>query len=160
MPDGMNTSSGMQQMAQRGIRGGFPRGGPRGGGPRRGFPRGGFPRRRFPRRIPVRQRFPRFFFFPINYGFPTGRCYWVDQLGRCCDRYGRCCDRYGRCFYANGYDDNRYEGAVPAMSGWYGVPGSWDMMPDYDDMTDYDMNDMDDMRDMDDMDDMYDRDNE
>jgi hypothetical protein len=30
------------------------------------------------------------------------------------------------------------------MSGWFGMPGGWDMMPDYDDMTDYDMDDMDD----------------
>jgi len=146
MPDGMNTSSGVeQQLVQRGGRGGFPGGGPRGGFPRRGFPRGGFPRRRFPRRFPVRQRFPRFFFFPT--GFPTGRCYWIDPFGRCCDRFGRCCDRYGRCFYNDRFADRLASGSNPTSDGWYGVPGSWDMMPDYDDMIDYDMDDMDDMDD-------------
>ena len=139
MPDGMNTSHDRQQMVQRG-RGGFPGGGPRGGFPG-GGPRGGFPGGGFPRPFPVRQRFPRFFFFPVNYfGFPAGRCYWVDEFGRCCDRNGRCCDRFGRCFYGGGYDGY----AQTAMNGWYGIPGGWDMMPDYDDMTDYDMDDMDD----------------
>lgn len=148
MPDNMNTSSGTQ-MTQRGIRGSFPGSGPRGGfpgsGPRGGFPRGGsrggFPGRRFPRPLPIRQRFPGSFFFPINYfGFPAGRCYWIDDLGRCCDRNGRCCDRYGRCFYSNAFDG--YAPAQAAMSTWYGIPGGWDMMPRYDDMTDYDMDDM------------------
>ena len=145
MPDGMNTS--YRQMVQRGRGGGFPGGGPRGGfpggGPRGGFPgggpRGGFPGRRFPRPIPVRQHFPRFFFFPVNYfGFPAGRCYYVDE-------YGRCCDRYGRCVYGGGYDS--IASAQSPMGGWYGIPGGWDMMPDYDDMTDYDMDDMGDMDD-------------
>lgn len=158
MPDGINTSSDVE-LAQRGGRGGFPggaprggfpggapRGGfpggaPRGGFPGRGLPRGGFPRRQFPGRFPVRQRFPRFFFFPI--GFPTGRCYWTDQFGRCCDQFGRCCDRYGRCVYDNRFADNRVA-LGPQAGGWYGVPGNWDMMADYDDMTDYDMDDMDD----------------
>lgn len=144
MPDGIDTSSGMDQLVQRGGRGGFPGRGPRGGFPGRG-PRGRFPGRRFPRRFPVRQRFPRFFFFPI--GFPTGRCYWVDRFGRCCDRYGRCCDRYGRCFYNDTFADSRLASGPSQPGGWYGVPGSWDMMPDYDDMTDYDMDDMDDMDD-------------
>ena len=148
MPDGMDTSRGMQ-MAQRGGRGGFPGGGRGGfpGGGRGGFPRGGFPRRGFPGRIPVRQPFPRFFFFPV--GFPVDRCYFVDQFGRCCDRVGRCCDRFGRCGYGGGYGDGFTPYASPASStgGWYGMPGQWDMMPDYDDMMDYDMDDMDDMDD-------------
>ena len=142
MPDGINTSSDME-IAQRGGRGGFPGGGPRGGFPGRGFPRGGFPRRRFPRRFPVR-RFPRFFFFPI--GFPTGRCFFIDQFGRGCDQFGRCCDRFGRCVFDNRFADNRVAFG-PQSDGWFGIPGSWDMMPDYDDMADYDMDDMDDMDD-------------
>ncbi len=152
MPDEMNTSSGTE-LAQRGGRGGFPGGGPggfpgrgpRGGFPGRRFPRGGFPGRRFPRRFPVRQRFPRFFFLPI--GFPTGRCYWTDQFGRCCDQFGRCCDRYGRCSYNDRYADNRLAMGPSQSGGWYGAPGNWDMIPDYDDMMDYDMDDMDDMDD-------------
>ena len=157
MPDGMNTSYGSQQMVQRGRgggpRGGFPGGGPRGGfpggGPRGGFPgggpRGGFPGRRFPRPFPMRQRFPRFFFFPVNFGFPTGRCFWIDEFGRCCDRFGRCCDRFGRCSYGGFYDG--FASSQSEMDGWYGIPGGWDTMPDYDDMADYDM-DMDDMEDV------------
>ncbi|MGI5849336.1 MAG: hypothetical protein ACOX8Q_04640 [Christensenellales bacterium] len=96
----------------RGVRGGFPG----------GF-RGGFHRdfRRFPER-----RFPRFFFFPI--GFPRYRCDWIDQYGRCCDRFGRCCDRFGRC---------DYYGSNPG-GGWYGMPGSWDMMTSYYDRDDDD----------------------
>ncbi len=123
MPDGINTSTGPeQQMVQRGF-------------PRRRFPQGSYPRRRFPMRVPVRQRIPRFFYFPI--GFPTGRCYYIDRYGRCCDRYGRCCDRYGRCYYDDRFEDRMAYGPSPT-GGWYGVPGGWDMMPDYDDMGEMD----------------------
>ncbi len=134
----------MQQMVQRG-RGGGPRGGFPGGGPR-----GGFPGRRFPRPFPVRQRFPRFFFFPVNFfGFPAGRCYFIDQFGRCCDRFGRCCDRFGRCGFGGGFGGgfDGYASSQSAMGDWFGIPGGWDTMPDYDDMADYDM-DMDDMEDI------------
>lgn len=87
MPDGFDTTG--TQIAQRGgFRGGFPRG---------GFPRGGFPGgfRRFPRRFPIR-RFPRPI-FPLFFGVPTGRCFFID-------RFGRCCDRFGRCFFPGGFD--------------------------------------------------------
>lgn len=129
------------------------RGGPRGRGiprvprtprvPRRA-PRGIVPVRRFPRPI-HRRRFPRFFVPPVFIGFPRQRCFWIDPLGRCCDRYGYCCDRYGRCEYVG---DRYYPvaGAMSHVDSWYGVPGGWDMMPDmdddmqgYDDMVDYDM---------------------
>ncbi len=122
MPDKMNTSK--REVAQRGLRGGFPVGRPR------------FPARRYPMPLPIRQRFPRFFFFPVDFGFPAGRCYYIDEFGRCCDRFGRCYNRYGV-----------FPAAQSAMNGWYGIPGGWDMMPDYDDMIDYDMDDMDDMDD-------------
>ena len=119
MPDDFDASRGMQT-AQRGFRrSGFPRG----GGIRRGFPRGrgGFPGR-FPRR-----RFPGPFVYPFFFGFPQQRCFFID-------RFGRCCDQFGRCYY-------RGPGPYPFASlteqdGWYGSPGSWDMMADMDDMYD------------------------
>lgn len=134
MPDGFETRD--LQTVQRGGPGRFPGGGPGrfpGGGPGR-FPGGGpgrFPRGGFPRRFPVRRRSP-FPFFPIFYGFPFDRCYYIDRFGRCCDRFGRCCDRWGRCYYG-GYD---YLPVADAGDSWYGMPGSWDMMPDMDDVDD------------------------
>lgn len=141
MPDGFEPRN--VQTVQRGFPGrpGGPMRFP--GGPMRvpgqGFPRGGFPRGRFPRRFPVRRRFPSPILFPLFFGFPSDRCYYIDQWGRCCDRYGRCCDRWGRCTYG-GYD---YFPVADSGDRWYGMPGGWDMMPDMDDMDDaYD--DMDD----------------
>ncbi len=108
--------------------------------PRGRFP-GRFPRGRFPRRFPIRRRFPRPIFprpiiVPPFFGFPVDRCFYIDRFGRCCDRWGRCCDRWGRCVYTGGYP---FAGADTMDDSWYGVAGSWDMMPDMDDMADADM---------------------
>lgn len=112
MPHGFDTS-GTDLVAQR-------------GGPRPGFrpgPRPGFPGR-FPGRFPIR-RFPVPIVIPPFFGFPTNRCVFIDQFGRCCDQFGRCCDQFGRCGFMYGYPmaTTGYDG------GWYGVPGSMDMMP-------------------------------
>lgn len=131
MPDGFIAPSGVQSTAQRGI--------PRGRFPRGRFPGRRFPRGRFPRRIP-RRRFPRPIIVPFFFGFPRYQCYWIDQFGRCCDRYGRCCDRYGRCEYINDYEYDRYPPMTALMNGWYGIPGSWDMMSDIGSVEDIDDN--------------------
>ncbi len=140
MPDGSGTTRDLQTVQR-----GFPRRFPGGGFPQRfpggSFPQRGFRRGRFPRGFPVRRRFPVPIIFPLFYGFPYNRCYYIDRFGRCCDRFGRCCDRWGRCYYG-GYD------TIPVAdsgSGWYGVPGGWDMMPDMDDADDIydDWDDMD-----------------
>ena len=135
MPDGQDMTT-LQHTAQRGrAPGGFPRGGvPRGRVPRGRFPRQRFPRGRFPRVVPIRRRFPGVVVPPIFFGFPRERCYYIDGFGRCCDRFGRCCDRFGRCEYV--YPP--FVSEVSMADSWYGVPGGWDMMPDYDDMVDYD----------------------
>lgn len=134
MSDDLTTSG--DQIAQRGFRG-FPRG---------RFPRGRFPRGRFPGRFPIRRRFPRPIFpgpifpgpiiFPPFFGFPVDRCFYVDRFGRCCDRWGRCCDRWGRCVYTGG--GYPFASADTGDDSWYGVVGSWDMMPDIDDMAEVD----------------------
>lgn len=128
MPDGSGTTRDLQTV-QRGFQQRFP------GGGRRGFPGGGFPQRGFqrggfPRRIPIRRRFPSPIFFPLFFGFPQERCFFIDRFGRCCDRFGRCCDRFGRCGFG-GYD---YLSVADSGGQWYGMPGGWDMMPDMDDM--------------------------
>jgi hypothetical protein len=64
------------------------------------------------------------FVFPFYYGFPQQRCYFIDQFGRCCDQFGRC--------YYRGYP----YAALTAQDGWYGIPGSWDMVADMDDYSD------------------------
>lgn len=123
MPDGFDTE-GRLQIAQRGRGRGMQ------GFPRR-FPSGRFPG--FPQRFPIRRRFPGPIIYPFFFGFPpVNRCFYIDQFGRCCDRFGRCCDRFGRCVYTGGYG-YPYAGASAADS-WYGIEGSWDMMPDMDDM--------------------------
>ncbi len=125
MPDDYDSSRDPQQIAQRG----FPRRGfPRGVAPRRGFPRRGFPRGRFPRRFPIRRPFfPGPVIFPFFPGFPPQRCFYID-------RFGRCCDQFGRCYY-RGYGPYPFA-SLSEQDGWYGVPGSWDMVADMDD--DYD----------------------
>jgi len=135
MSDGSNTSGRFLQTAQRPPS--FPRGRfPRRAVPRARFPRRRIPRARFPRVAPIR-RFP--IVAPPFFGFPRERCYFVDRFGRCCNRFGVCCDRFGRCEYI-GVDAYPMIGAAD-FDGWYGVPGSWDMVADFDDMDD-EMDDM------------------
>lgn len=86
-------------------------------GPRR-------PRAGYPHMAPVMRRLPAEAGYPAFSGFPSGRCYYIDGFGRCCDSFGRCCERWGRdggCgeFPPTGRCDR-----------WYGLPGSWDVMPD------------------------------
>lgn len=104
MPDGLGDSGG--QVAQRGFR----------------RPQGRFPGGRFPGRFPG-GRFPRPIIIPPIF-FPINRCFYIDRMGRCCDRFGR-------CFY-RGWPFAGTE----AQEGWYGASEGWDMMADIDDMDD------------------------